>query len=145
VAFRPANAVQVISAGFVSPLRILKKPRGHAPRAGDFCLHFVVDFVTRIFHKGASSKSAHEHRSGAGGGPRGDGRQRGGDVALTAAIALVRPRGEALAKAGAHFTKHELTNRAVRRAGQGRAGDSNSGRLGEFAKREAAKTLCGGS
>ena len=66
-------------------------------------------------------------------------------LALTTAIALVRPRGAALAKAGAHFTKHELTNRAVRRAGQGRAGDSNSGRLGEFAKREAAKTLCGGS
>ena len=66
-------------------------------------------------------------------------------LALTTAIALVRPRGEALAKAGAHFTKHELTSRAVRRAGQGCAGDSNSGRLGELAKREAAKTLCGGS
>ena len=66
-------------------------------------------------------------------------------LALATAIAFARPRGEALAKADAHFTKHELTNRAVRRAGQGCAGDSNSGRFGEFAKREAAKTLCGGS
>jgi hypothetical protein len=66
-------------------------------------------------------------------------------LALATAIALARPRGEALAKAGAHFTKHELTNTAVRRAGHGCAAHSNSGRLGEFPKREAAKTLCGGS